>query len=398
MHVLIPYCTGFAGSSFYQDFSDSIGQALAEFGHSSERFEFGKIGEISSPELGRLFQWGRDKRCDLVLDLCGWGYALSGARYETAGLPGASPFAGAAWAALLFDQPQFQPLAAIQSARLLIAYPDATHPELIRRICPHLQPSATAYVPPATSAHNDRSPRGWREKSIELLYVGNFAPRALERFWAGHPQERLFDAAAGLADAQPSRPLLQVIDEAAHVLQVQPGGEELQGEALLELLRSLEFARRHRWRHRLIMAVSRAGLPLTVVGNGWERAGLPGAVTVQPEGDYAQFMALLGRTKIALDASTYVGGINDRAFHAAINGCGFITNADAALRPVFGEDSGVGFYSMARCDEAAALLRDWLAQPAELRERAERSRAITLSGHLWRHRVETLLRLASGAA
>lgn len=54
MHVLIPVCGGIPASSFYQDFSDSIVQALHVCGHSAERFEFGKIGKMSSAELGRL--------------------------------------------------------------------------------------------------------------------------------------------------------------------------------------------------------------------------------------------------------------------------------------------------------------------------------------------------------
>ena len=63
MHLLIPFCTTIASPTFYQDFIEGLEDALAELGHSSERFAFREIGALSPEEMERFFAWGRTARC-----------------------------------------------------------------------------------------------------------------------------------------------------------------------------------------------------------------------------------------------------------------------------------------------------------------------------------------------
>ena len=387
MHALIPFCTSVPSPTFYQDFIEGLESALAELGHTAERFEFGEIGVLAQEELERFFSWGRTARCDLVLDLCGWGFALSRVRLWDGGSEvGATIFdsLGAHYAALLFDQPFFQPVPVLQSGSLLLCYPDRHHPELIGALYPTLQAKAMLFVPPATRLANDRSPGRWRDRRTPLLYAGNLAPEAIEPFWSDAPQQRLYDGAAAVLDARPGMPLHRAIEEARCAL-----GLELAQEERLTAHRTLEYFLRHRLRHRLVTSMAAAGLPIQVYGKGWDGVALPTNVHVHPATDYRAYMDLIGDARICLDASTYLGGANDRAVQFAVNGTVFFSNAREYLYEAFGD--AAGFYTPLDLPEAAERIRDLLARPKEIEARSGRLRALALAGHLWRHRLETIL-------
>lgn len=386
MHLLIPFCTTIASPTFYQDFIEGLEDALAELGHSSERFAFREIGALSPEEMERFFAWGRTARCDLVLDLCCWGFALSRVRLWDGGAGvGATIFdsLGARYAALLFDQPYFQPVPMLISKSLVLCYPDHNHPELIASLYPSLRQSAMLFAPPATRPGNDRSRARARDRHIPLLYAGNLAPEAIEPFWADVPQRRLYDGAAELIDARPELALHRAIEEVRRSL-----GLTLTLEEHLEALRSLEYFLRHRLRHRMVTSLAASGLPIEVYGNGWETVRLPPNARVHPAMDYEVYLGLIGDARLCFDASTYIGGANDRVAQFAVNGTVFFSNAHAYLREAFGD--AAGFYSPLDLAAAADSMRELLARPGELDARSARLREIALKDHLWRHRLESL--------
>ena len=386
MHALIPFCTSIASPSFYQDFIEGLEDALAEMGHTSERFEFGEIGTLSQNELERFFTWARAARCDLVLDLCCWGFALSRVKWWD-GRPeaGATIFDSldARYVALMFDQPFYQPAPALLSNSLLLCYPDRGHAELISSLYPAFHPSAMLFVPPATRPGNKRSPARWRDRHIPLLYAGNLALDAIEPFWADVPQHRLYDGAAELIDARPELPLHRAIEEVRRSLEL-----TLTLEERLEVHRALEYFLRHRLRHKLVTSLAASGLPIEVYGNGWESAGLPANARTHAAMDYRVYLDLIGDARICLDASTYLDGANDRVVQFAINGTVFFSNAQTYLREAFGDTAE--FYSPLDLAQTADRVGALLAHSEELEMRSARLRAIALETHLWRHRLESI--------
>lgn len=389
MHIAIPFCTSISSPSFYQDFVEGIEAAAKGLGHSSERIEFAQVEQLDPPELDRFFRWSRQARCDLVLDLCCWGYGLSRTRvWNTDGSVGATIFEsmGARYCALLYDQPYFQPLAWVESDALVVGCPDRGHPELIPIIYPQLRMRSTAFVPPATRLENDCSPTRWQDKSPQVLYAGNLAPQALERFWDHVPHHQAYDAVADAALADPDRPLHRCATAAlAHL------GLDLPPAELVELLRSVEYWLRQQWRHRLITEVARTGIPMRTVGSGWDAIGLPANVTVHAQTDYRTLMEMIGAARLALDASTYLGGANDRIFNFAVNRTAFFTNARAWLREAFGADNGAHFYSLRDLSGLGDRVSEALANPDDLERRTERGRQIALAGHLWTHRLQAII-------
>ncbi len=387
MIVLLPIVKSIPGGIFYQDAAQGLRDALVEAGHSVQWLMLEEVGVLSAAEAAAGVQWAHSGGDKLVIDLCCWGHALSEARLQGTAADGSANIydtAGAACVGLLYDQPYFQPLASILARRLYAAVPDRNHPEQIALLHPQLQLAGTLFTPPAVRPQNDFS-RPWAERDIGLLYVGSLAPGALHRLWHSLPNAKFCDAVADAALARPDVPLHRVALEVTAAL-----GAVCTPADMSLLLREVEFFLRARLRHDLVLAVAAAGLPLHLFGSGWDGVALPATVLRHPPTDYAGMLAVAGRARIALDASTYLGGANDRIFHYALNGAPCFTNAGGWLQQEFSPDEGFHCYRMDALADLIAELADLQAQPQLLREQGERARALSLGGHTWRHRVETI--------
>lgn len=250
--------------------------------------------------------------CDAVLDICAWGYALSQIRVWDGSETGEPIFDShdAPYVAMLYDQPWLQKgLPAVHSRRLYAAVSDRHHPAQIGLVYPQLALTGCAYAPPAARAENDRSV-AWPKRDIEVLHVGNLQYQTLKRLWRVDVNAHLFDAVADAALANPTLPLHRTLLSVGREL-----GFSVDAARALEMLRPIEYFLRTRYRYDAVLRLASAGVPLTVVGAGWDQVQLPHNVTLLPSTDYDGFLALAGRSKICLDASSYPGGLNDRVLN-----------------------------------------------------------------------------------
>jgi glycosyltransferase involved in cell wall biosynthesis len=396
MRVLLPLCRTVREGLFYQDFYVGLIEALLELGHEPLRFPFATIGQPAMEEAEALYREVQQQKPDSVLDLCCWGYGLSQTaltRQDGKPVPIFDLF-DLPYAGMLFDQPFNQAINAIQANRLYATYPDRGHGELARLVFPNLKLRGEIFSPPAIRPGNDRSARARSERDIDVLYVGNLVPEALERFWRD-PANRLWrapfvasacDAIADAALAEPGSSLLAGSRSAiAHLGRSSPGID------FNPQLHAVELLLRFTYRRDAVMSIARSGVRMRVTGNGWDAIALPANVELGGETDYDGMFRLAARAKICLDASTYVDGVNDRVFSYALNGAVTFTNAAGYLRDAFGEENGLHFYSMRSLSELGEQVKALLARPDTLSEAGERARQTVLAAHTWRHRVEQIL-------
>jgi hypothetical protein len=168
-------------------------------------------------------------------------------------------------------------------------------------------------------------------------------------------------------------------------------GVRLSAQQVVDLLSTMEFHFRSRFRHDVVVALARAGLELVVVGGGWDQVALPANVERRAPLAYEEMFRLAGRSRICIDASTYFSGDNDRVFNYALNGAVCFTNAAGYL----GREDWLRCYSMRALDALAEDIRATLARPAQLRETGERARRAVLARHTWRERLETIVAATS---
>ncbi len=372
-------------------------QALQELGHEPILFSFSTTGQPPQAEAEALYRQLDNGRIDAVFDLACWSYGLSritlvmqnGKKepiFDVFGIP---------YVGMLFDQPYNQAVNGIQSLKLHAAYPDRGHPEQLRLVYPALKLHGEIFSPPAVRPENDRSAPAWEsERDIDVLYVGNLVPEALERFWnnrANRLWENSFDPAfcdalADTALAAPERSLHLNVQTAIARLGATPPGFDFNSQ-----LRAVECFLRFNFRRDAVAALAGSGVRMRVIGRGWDGVDLPANVGFGAETDYAGLFRLAGQAKICLDASTYLDGANDRVFSYALNRAVCFTNAAGYLRGVFGSEDGMRFYSMRNPAELGEQVKMLLARPAALREEGERARQAVLSSHTWRHRAGDIL-------
>ena len=397
MRILLPFCRGIPERTFDQDFHQGVMQALKELGHEPILFSFSTTGQPPQEEAEALYRQLDNGKIDAVLDLACWSYGLS--RITLAMQNGKKEpifdVFGMPYVGMLFDQPYNQAINGVQSLKLYAAYPDLGHPEQLRLVYPELKLRGGIFSPPAVRPENNRSASKWEsDRDIDVLYVGNLVPAALERFWNnrssnlwdGSQDPGFCDALADAALAEPERSLHLNIQTTIAGLGTQSPGFDFNSQ-----LRAVECFLRFSFRRDAVVALASSGVRMRMIGRGWEGVGLPANVEFGAETDYAGFFRLAGQAKICLDASTYLDGANDRVFSYALNRAVCFTNAAGYLRGIFGKDDGMRFYSMRNPSALGDQVKMLLARPADLREEGERARQAVLSSHTWRHRIGDVL-------
>jgi hypothetical protein len=389
MQVLMPFWLRAPQGSFYQEFVRGISCALHELGHEAIYLPFNDCGKYSQDDALILTRMMERNQPDAVLDIACWGYALTHSTTPSAFLANAIPYA--AW---LFDHPFNQALNAIVANRLVAVYPDLGHPQQIKFVFPSLALAGGIFAAPAVHPPAGGCATRTTDRNIDVLYVGNLDLAPTARFWRdpqllGHTPQGLdaafCDALADSIIAQPERSLHASLEE---VLKGRTWKESLD----LNLhMRAVEHHSRHLFRREAVRRLAYAGVPMRIVGKGWELLDLPPNACVQQAVPYGEMLRLASAAQICLDASTYVDGANDRVFSYAVNGAVCFTNASAYLRRALGKDGGVLFYSLRDLGGLVEDVRFWLARPQALAEIGARARASVLNAHTWRHRIEHLL-------
>ncbi|MBV8146992.1 MAG: hypothetical protein JO184_18530, partial [Gammaproteobacteria bacterium] len=313
MRVLIPFWLGVPERWFYQEFAVSIAEALGELGHQVSYFPFNDAGRLSPNEQSSLHrQVDRDKP-DVVLDIACWGFGLSLTTVPDAGRSPQPIFDAyrIPYVGMLFDHPFNQAINRIASRRLHAVYPDLGHPHQLRLVYPGLTLAGEVFAPPAIRPANDRSSgRAPADRSIDVLYVGNFEPSATERFWhdPAYPNlpadvdPQFCDAVADTVMAAPERSLhLSIKEVAGHY-------SRSAGFSYYTQLRCVEWFLRQGYRRRAVTALAQAGVRMRVVGRQWQHLAPFSNVVLQEPTDYDGLFRLAGAARICIDASTYLDG------------------------------------------------------------------------------------------
>src|SRR5579859_6297158 len=325
MRILLPYWRGFREGTFYQDFHQGVTEALRALGHEAVRFSFQVIGQPPQEEAEMLFRQLDRGNFSAVFDFCCWGYGLSritldmiNGRKEPIFDAFGIPYAG-----MLCDQPYNQALNGIRAIRSYAAYPDLGHSEQVRIAFPGLKFRGEIFVPPAIRPGNDRSAKKWATgRDIDVLYIGNLEPAALDRYWndplsliwnnAFHPG--FCNALADAALADPDRSFHLSVQAAIAQYGTPDPGFDFNSQ-----MRAVESFLRYVYRRNAVVALARSGVRMRVVGRGWDKVGLPANVEFGTETSYEDFFRLAAQAKICLDASTYLHGANDRVFSYALS-------------------------------------------------------------------------------
>jgi spore maturation protein CgeB len=144
----------------------------------------------------------------------------------------------------------------------------------------------------------------------------------------------------------------------------------------------------------VVLGAVDAGLPLTLVGAGWERYLDPRLVT-REHVPYAELPGWYRSADVVLndhwDDMARWGLVSNRVFDALACGACVVSDEVPGLGALL-DDAVVTFRDRA---DVGPVVRALLADPDARAARAERGRRAVLAAHTWAHRAETLVRLVT---
>ena len=117
---------------------------------------------------------------------------------------------------------------------------------------------------------------------------------------------------------------------------------------------------RNKSRNHILESIAEAGLPLTIMGDGWELTDLPNYPNVEwiPAMTMSASIEVIANTKVLLDVNPlFFRGLHDRVSTGLQNGCIVATNMCEETAPEHREDQMI-FYRESNVEELIDRLRN----------------------------------------
>lgn len=151
---------------------------------------------------------------------------------------------------------------------------------------------------------------------------------------------------------------------------------------------------RNYWRGKAVRTLVNAGIPVHVVGKGWEEledVRHPECLKLHPQTDSVTCLEMLADAKMSLNVMPWFkDGAHDRVFNSILNGAVCVTDPSCYLEEELHEGEGVCYVALQDMDALPEKVKDLLQNDSGRNEIVRRGRAIVEQKHTWAQRAKTL--------
>lgn len=151
---------------------------------------------------------------------------------------------------------------------------------------------------------------------------------------------------------------------------------------------------RNYWRGKAVRTLVNAGIPVHVVGKGWEEledVRHPECLKLHPQTDSVICLEMLADAKVSLNVMPWFkDGAHDRVFNSILNGAVCVTDPSCYLEEELHEGEGVCYVALQDMDALPEKVKDLLQNDSGRNEIVRRGRAIVEQKHTWAQRAKTL--------
>jgi len=151
---------------------------------------------------------------------------------------------------------------------------------------------------------------------------------------------------------------------------------------------------RNYWRGKAVRTLVNAGIPVHVVGKGWEElenVRHPECLKLHPQTDSVTCLEMLSDAKVSLNVMPWFkDGAHDRVFNSILNGAVCVTDPSCYLEEELHEGEGVCYVALQDMDALPEKVKDLLQNDSGRNEIVRRGRAIVEQKHTWAQRAKTL--------
>jgi hypothetical protein len=246
---------------------------------------------------------------------------------------------------------------------------------------------------PATPAKDYRS----RALPVLVAATWNGEPQRLWEQVADSPGKQLLMGVVDVLLGDRNASLLDAFNATSAKLKLgarlgeDPGFDEMMRNILCEPLTYV----RNIDRINVIRALVDAGLPVTILGGGWQNfLGERSNVTYLDRVDLTALQGVYGDARVVLNLNAGNGGC-ERAIHAALAGAAVASDYSDQLDALMGGGQGIGFFNRARPDTAAQVVGG-LIESGKGEAMAQRGHDKVARAGLWIHRAAQLAAFVEG--
>lgn len=267
---------------------------------------------------------------------------------------------------------------------------DREHVRYLRQYYPEL--ARTAFIPLAGRGADCIVPYGQRE--IDVLFTGSY--------WL--PEKPVWEGECSFADrlkAGVCRKMLkcsaktieQALREELENMQITVNHHEFAG--LLSELKDVESYVRQVNRDCVIRTLLRAGIKVSVYGEGWENLQCEGRENLTVlSGNAEVARRALGHTRIALNVMPgFKAGFQERIAAAMLSGAVAVTDVSEYIQEEFSDGGDIVLYRLEALEELPQKIKALLQNQDEAERISEAGRRKALVLHTWEQRVRQMAQL-----
>lgn len=152
---------------------------------------------------------------------------------------------------------------------------------------------------------------------------------------------------------------------------------------------------RNYFRGAVVRTLVEAGIPVDVIGKGWEELECGGKenLRIQPQTDSETCLKELGKAKLSVNVMPWFkDGAHDRVFNSILNGAFCLSDTSKYLCGELQEGEGVSYYDLQHLEELPEKVTELLQKNTQLQEFIAKGEKKVLQKHTWKQRAETLER------
>lgn len=149
---------------------------------------------------------------------------------------------------------------------------------------------------------------------------------------------------------------------------------------------------RNYWRGKVVRTLVNAGIPVDVVGKGWEEledVRCPENLRIHPQTDSLTCLEMLAQSKVSINVMPWFkDGAHDRVFNSVLNGAVCVSDTSKYLCEQLNEGEGVCYYELEHIEALPDKVKDLLQNEKKMQDIVLQGRAKVLDMHTWAKRAE----------
>lgn len=236
-----------------------------------------------------------------------------------------------------------------------------------------------------------------KQRTTDVIFTGNYTePSFFNKniHWINEEYAAFYQGIINELIVHPDRTIEEV--ELAHCEREMGANSTGDLRPALHKMIFIDLYLRNYFRGKIVAAVCDAGIPVTVIGKGWEKLTLSHKenLKILPQTDSKACLEALWNAKISLNVMPWFkDGAHDRVFNSILNGAVCVSDMSRYLCDELPEGFGVCYYDLNHPEQAVEKIRLLLSENDKREQILEAGMPLVKKGHTWRNRAEQLLAL-----